>query len=70
MFRVHDLDIDDPIFSSLKADSPGFEAWFQKACQEGRRCVRVRLPEGGLAGILLYKEESEEPSCSSRRIDG
>lgn len=58
---VHDLDIDDPIFSSLKADYPGFEAWFQKACQEGRRCVRVRLPEGGLAGILLYKEESEEP---------
>ena len=58
---VHDLDINDPLFDSLKADYPGFEAWFQKACQEGRRCVRVRLPAGGLAGVLLYKEENEEP---------
>lgn len=58
---VHDLDINDPIFGSLKADYPGFDGWFQKACEKGRRCVRVRLSEGGLAGILLYKEENEEP---------
>ena len=61
---VHDLDLKDPIFDSLKADyrsiGDGFEAWFQKACREGRRCVRVRLPDGRLAGILLYKEERGE----------
>ena len=57
---VHTLDINDPIFDSLKQDYNGFEVWFEKACREGRRCVRVHLPERGLAGILLYKEESEE----------
>lgn len=59
---VHELDISDPIFDSLKTDyAPDFVAWFERACREGRRCVRVRLPDGGLAGILLYKEELGEP---------
>lgn len=58
---VHSLDINDPIFDTLKEDYPGFVAWFDKACREGRRCVRVHLPEGGLAGVLLYKEETDEP---------
>jgi GNAT superfamily N-acetyltransferase len=72
---VHDLDLGDPIFDSLKSDyreiGDGFEAWFNKACREGRRCVRVRLPEGGLAGILLYKPEESEPLLylpGSRRL--
>jgi len=62
---VHDLDLNDPIFDSIKEDyrsvGDGFETWFNRACREGRRCVRVRLPDGKLGGILLYKEERGEP---------
>lgn len=57
---VHALDLRDPIFDSLKLDYPGFEEWFRDVSRKGRRCVRVRLPEGGLAGVLIFKEEVGE----------
>lgn len=57
---VHELDQDDPIFDSLKADYADFEGWFSKACREHRRCLIIR-GDRSLEALAILKEESDRP---------
>lgn len=56
---VHNLEINDPFFDSLKKEYEEFETWFKKIKQEGRKCW-VHFKNDGLIGaLLIYKVEDE-----------
>lgn len=59
--NVYDLDIDDPIFDTLKGEygSESFKSWFEKVSREGRKCwVHYRRDES-IGALLIYKLEDE-----------
>jgi rRNA-processing protein FCF1 len=57
---VHNLDINDPIFDTLKEDySAGFIPWFEKVCREGRKCFVNYREDGRLGALLIYKPEDQ-----------
>ena len=56
--KMHNLDLRDPIFDSLRADYP-FDEWFIKKAQEGRGCYVHRRSDGSLGAILINKIEDE-----------
>ena len=53
------LDINDPIFDSLRMDYPDFNKWFMEKCQEGRKCWINTRNNGLLGAILIFKTEKE-----------
>lgn len=57
---VHALDINDPFFDSIKRDYPGFERWFRRIAQEGRRCIWVATDSSSIGALLIYKDETEQ----------
>ena len=60
---VHNLNVDDPIFSSLKAEYSGFVGWWEKISREGRKAW-VYFRDNRLGAILIYKVE-DEPIASN-----
>lgn len=60
---VSDLDINDPLFDSLKKDYD-FNKWFTKIAQQGRECFYSKKSDGKLGAIMIYKFE-EEPIASN-----
>ena len=55
---VYNLDINDPIFTSLKEEYPEFIDWWEKISREGRKAW-VYLKGSRLGAILIYKIEDE-----------
>lgn len=55
---VDNLDLNDPIFDSLKRDYPEFNHWFEKISTEGRDCL-IYTEKGSLGALLIYKLENE-----------
>lgn len=55
---LHNLDLDDPIFSSLKADYSDFGSWFKKISREGRKAW-IYKRNGALGALLVVKDENE-----------
>lgn len=64
---VYNLDINDPFFTPLKQDYPGFVKWFEKISREGRTCWNYRDESGLIKALLILKEE-EEPILTSRPL--
>ncbi|MES0826584.1 hypothetical protein [Ruegeria sp. SCP11] len=57
--EAHTIPPDDPIFESLRADYPPFDAWWKKCVEQFRKCWIVTRRSGdGIAGILIRKEET------------
>jgi hypothetical protein len=57
---VHNLDIDDPIFDTLKQEyGKEFSPWFDKICRQGRKCFVNYREDGRLGALLIYKPEDE-----------
>jgi hypothetical protein len=56
---VYEIDVNDPIFDSLKKDYDNFESWFKKISQEGRKCWVYYRKNGDLGAILIPKFENE-----------
>jgi len=52
-----EIDLNDSFFDTLKADYPGFEAWFQKKAQE--RAFVFYGDDGSLQSFLYTKQEDE-----------
>jgi rRNA-processing protein FCF1 len=53
------IDVNDPIFDSLREDYPNFNRWFEEKCvKEGRRCW-VYSEGDRIQAILIYKKEDE-----------
>lgn len=61
---AHNLDINDPIFSSLKEEYPNFIEWWEKISREGRKAWVYYFKDKILGAILIYKIENE-PIASS-----
>ena len=58
---VHNLDLSDPIFDSLKKEygESDFSDWFRKSSREGRKCwVHYRI-DGSIGALLIRKIETE-----------
>jgi len=55
---VHNLDLNDPFFDSLKQDYPGFEQWWEKISKQGRKAW-VYFKNKKLRAILIYNIENE-----------
>lgn len=56
--EAYAIDLRDPLFDSLRADYPGFDAWFTERCAlQHRKCWVVEVG-GALAGIIIRKEET------------
>lgn len=56
---IYNIDINDPIFQSLKEEYEEFNNWFNKISREGRKCW-VHYRKGGTIGaLLIYKIENE-----------
>jgi len=56
---VYNLNLDDPIFDTLKSDYPGFDRWFDKISRQGRECYINKRSDGSLGALLIYKIEDE-----------
>lgn len=55
--KVYNLDINDPIFDSLKLDYPEFLEWFKNISQEARDCWVYNGENSSLGGLIIYKDE-------------
>ena len=65
---LHNLDIEDPFFDSLKEDyeDSKFRKWFKEKSIEGRKCW-VYLKDDEIKALLMLKEE-DEPIDTSPQI--
>ena len=53
------VNINDPIFDSLKGDYPEFGQWWSKVCKEGRTVIVYKRDNQSLGAIYLHKLEEE-----------
>ena len=72
---VYNLNLDDPIFDSLKAEygKEQFKRWFIKISREGRKSWVYYREDGTIGALLIYKLEEEAidsipPIPKKRRI--
>jgi len=56
---VYNIDVNDPLFTSLKKNYPDFEEWFTKISTDGRECLVYFRKENKIGAILIYKIEEE-----------
>lgn len=57
--KLYNLDLQDPIFDSLRTEYPEFDEWFIEKAQEGRDCYIYRRSDRTLGAVLIYKIEDE-----------
>jgi hypothetical protein len=56
---MYNLDLNDPIFDTLKSDYPEFIEWFKKKSREHRKCYVSYRADGSIGALLIYKFEDE-----------
>lgn len=57
---MSNLNVDDPIFNTLRNEYPGFNEWFIKKAREGRDCWVYYRNGDKLGAVLIYKFEEQE----------
>lgn len=57
--QFRDIDLNDTFFDSLKEDYPGFDVWFNKKSQEGKKAY-VQYSNNQLQAFLHLKFEDEK----------
>jgi rRNA-processing protein FCF1 len=70
---VYNVNVNDPIFDSLRQDYPEFRDWFRTISRQGRKCFVHWRPDGNVGAVLIYKIENEPidsvpPIDKGRRI--
>ena len=55
--KAYELSQDHSIFTSLRADYPGFDQWFDKCKRQHRDCWTLEIGDE-IAGIVVRKDES------------
>jgi len=53
------LNVNDPIFDTLRDEYRGFNEWYAKKARTGRDCWIYKLRDGSLGAVLIYKFEHE-----------
>ncbi len=64
---LHQLDLENAFFDSLRADYRGFDEWFRTAARSGRKAWVHRDDAGVPAAIAIYKEETSPQITIDRR---
>lgn len=57
---ANSISLQDNIFDSLREGYPGFDTWWKNKCVKQHRLCWIVEYEGGLAGIIVRKDESRE----------
>ena len=57
--KVYNLNIEDPIFDSLRDDYDDFEGWIAKISREHRECWYIEKNDR-IAGICIYKQDEKQ----------
>lgn len=57
---MHNVDLSDPFFDSLKGDYPEFVNWWESKSREGRRAWMYKRRGGKIGAILIYKVEDNK----------
>jgi rRNA-processing protein FCF1 len=60
---VNNLNENDPIFDSLRADYSDFDEWLNNIMRKGRECWVHRFDDGSIGALLIFKEEDEAIDC-------
>jgi hypothetical protein len=61
---MHNLNLKDPIFNSLREDYPRFNQWFNEKAREGRNCFVNRRNDGSIGAVFIPKIEEEDISST------
>jgi hypothetical protein len=56
---MHEIDLSDPFFASLKSKYPDFDIWWKKTTASGRKAWVYRHNDGKLGALLILKPEEE-----------
>ncbi|MHA1344648.1 MAG: PIN domain-containing protein [Promethearchaeota archaeon] len=57
---MSNLNVNDPIFDTLRNEYPGFNKWFIEKAREGRKCWVYYRNGDKLGAVLIYKFEEQE----------
>ena len=60
---LRDIKPEDPFFDSLRLDYEGFDAWYKRKADEGRKAFVLYGQQGLLAFIFLKSEIDERIRC-------
>ena len=63
---MSNLNIDDPIFNTLREEYPGFNDWFIRKAREGRKCWVYYRNGDKIGAVLIYKFEEQEIPANPR----
>jgi len=63
---VYNLELSDPIFSTLISSYPEFEVWWKKISKQGRKAWVYYRTNKNIGAILIMKEEDEEVNLSGK----
>ena len=55
------LDLEDPIFTTLRDDYDGFDEWIRKARREHRDCLVLQSGTEQIDGLVILKAETDRP---------
>jgi hypothetical protein len=62
--KAYQIDPDDPIFASVRADYPGFDKWFDNCRKQYRECWVLEI-DNKIAGLVIRKNEKHIASVRS-----
>lgn len=65
---VNYLDLEDPIFNTLKADYPEFNEWFESIKRKRRKCLLYKENGKSIGALLIFKEETESIDLLDRTL--
>lgn len=64
--KAYELNERDPIFTSLRTDYPGFDAWFERCKQAHRECWVLEI-DSEIAGLVIRKTEPHSEAQTQHR---
>ncbi len=56
---LHQIDLKDSIFDSVRNDYCDFDEWYKRVSREGRKAWIYKADTGKLGAIAIYKEETD-----------
>lgn len=67
---LHQINLEDSFFDSLRADYEGFNDWYKKSAAEGRKAwINIDKSLNSINSILIYKPEISEPiTCDYKSL--
>lgn len=66
--KVHNLDIKDEIFDSLRTEYPGFDKWLVDISKKGRDCWVHYNIDNSIGAVLIYKIEDDVVELTDKTL--